>query len=139
MNSTKEVIENHIRRFREGNLDGVLDDFSPNAVLLTPAGPLRGKSEIQALFQNLLAEFGKPGASDTVHTAIFEGDYAYLIWSGKTADNYYEFATDTFIVPDGKIVAQSFAAKIRPKRGSRSPPGLAIVPAATRKLPGAGV
>jgi hypothetical protein len=68
------------------------------------------------LFQNLLTEFGKPGASDTVHTAIFEGDYAYLIWSGETADNYYEFATDTLIVRGGKIVAQSFAAKITPKR-----------------------
>jgi hypothetical protein len=68
------------------------------------------------LFQNLLTAFGKPGASDTVHTAFFEGDYAYLIWSGETADNYYEFATDTFIVRGGKTVAQSFAAKITPKR-----------------------
>jgi SnoaL-like protein len=116
MNSTKDVIENHIRRFREGNIDGVLDDFSLNAILLTSTGPLRGRSEIQGLLQNLLAEFGKPGASDTVHTAIFEGDYAYLIWSGETADNYYEFATDTFIVRDGKIEAQFFAAKITPKR-----------------------
>jgi ketosteroid isomerase-like protein len=116
LNSTEDVIENHIRRFREGNIEGVLDDFSPDAILFTPAGPLRGKSEIQALFQNLLTEFGKPGASDTVHTAIFEGDYAYLIWNGETADNYYEFATDTFVVRDGKIVAQSFAAKMTPKR-----------------------
>jgi SnoaL-like domain len=118
MNSTKDVIENHIRRFREGNIDGVLDDFSPNAILLTSTGPLRGRSEIQGLFQNLLAEFGKPGASDTVHTPILERDYAYLIWSGETADNYYEFATDTFIVRDEKIEAQSFAAKITPKRWS---------------------
>ena len=36
MNSTKDVIENHIRRFREGNIKGVLDDFSPDAILLTP-------------------------------------------------------------------------------------------------------
>ena len=33
MNSTKNVIENHIRRFREGNIKGVLDDFSPDAIL----------------------------------------------------------------------------------------------------------
>jgi hypothetical protein len=116
MNSSKDVIENHIRRFREGNLDGILHDFSLDAILFTPAGPLSGKGKIRALFENLLAEFGKSGASDTVHTAIFEGDYAYLIWSGETADNYYEFATDTFVVRDGKIVAQSFAAKITPKR-----------------------
>jgi hypothetical protein len=90
--------------------------FFRDAILFTPTGSLKGKNKIQKLFQNLLTEFGQPDASDTVHTAIFEGDYAYLIWSGETADNYYEFATDTFIVRGGKTVAQSFAAKITPKR-----------------------
>jgi hypothetical protein len=44
-----------------------------------------------------------------------EGDYAYILWNAETADNTYEAATDTFIVRNGKIVAQSFAAKISPK------------------------
>jgi ketosteroid isomerase-like protein len=116
MNSTQRVVENHIQRFREGDLDGVLEDFSPEAVVFTPSGTLNGKSEIKTLFQNLLEEFGKAGASETVRTAIFEGDYAYLIWSGETVDNNYEFATDTFVVRNGKIVMQSFAAKVTPKR-----------------------
>jgi hypothetical protein len=51
MKSTKDVIENHILRFREGNLDGVLDDFSPDAILITPRGLLRGRSEIQNCFR----------------------------------------------------------------------------------------
>jgi hypothetical protein len=67
------------------------------------------------LFQALLVEFAKPGSSDTVHTAIFEGDYAYLVWSAETVDNSYQSATDTFVVQDGKIVVQPFAAKISPK------------------------
>lgn len=33
-----------------------------------------------------------------------------------TADNVYEYATDTFAVRDGKIAVQSFAGKIVPKR-----------------------
>ncbi len=45
----------------------------------------------------------------TVITPIFSG-------LRRTADNSYEFATHTFVVRNGKIVAQSFAAKIRPKR-----------------------
>ena len=114
-NSTKDVIENHIRSFREGNLEAVLDDFAPDAVLFTPSGTLRGRSEIKNLFQHLLDEFEELDASETVRTAIFDGEYAYLIWSGETAYNHYEFATDTFIVRNGKIVAQSFAAKITPK------------------------
>jgi ketosteroid isomerase-like protein len=115
MTSTKDVIDNHLRRFHEGDIEGILDDYSVDAVLFTPAGLLKGRGEIKTLFQALLAEFGKPGASDTLHTTTFEGDYAYLVWSAETADNFYEFATDTFIVRNGKIVVQSFAAKISPK------------------------
>jgi len=44
-----------------------------------------------------------------------EGDYAHIVWTAETADDTYEFATDTFVVRNGKIVAQSFAAKIKPK------------------------
>lgn len=123
MTSTKDVIDNHVRRFREGDIDGILADYSTDAILLTPRGTLRGRSEIKTLFKTLLAEFGKPGASETVHTAIFEGDYAYLIWSGETADNLYELATDTFIIRNGKIAVQSFAAKIIPKRSLAGSPG----------------
>ena len=51
MNSTKDVMENHIRHFREGNIKGVLDDFSPDAILLTPTGVLNGteKSQMSAV------------------------------------------------------------------------------------------
>jgi ketosteroid isomerase-like protein len=115
MTSTKDVIDNHIQRFHEGNIEGILDGYTTDAILFTPAGPLKGRNEIKTLFQRMLAEFAKPGASDTVHTATFEGDYAYLIWSAETADNIYEIATDTFFVRDGKIVVQSFAAKISPR------------------------
>jgi hypothetical protein len=44
------------------------------------------------------------------------GDHAYIVWTAETADNTYEFAIDTFVVRHGKIVAQSFAANIKPKR-----------------------
>jgi hypothetical protein len=48
------------------------------------------------------------------HSSI-EGDYSYVIWAAETADNVYELGTDTTVVRDSKIVAQSFAGKITPK------------------------
>jgi hypothetical protein len=59
----------------------------------------------------MLLEFAKPGCSFTMHQRFVEGDYAYILWSAETADNLYGAATDTFVVRDGKIIAQSFAAK----------------------------
>ena len=45
-----------------------------------------------------------------------EGDYADIFWTAETADNVYEVGSDTFVVREGKIVAQSLAAKLTPKR-----------------------
>jgi hypothetical protein len=44
-----------------------------------------------------------------------EGDYVHILWTAETADNVYEVGADTFVVRDGKIVAQSFTGKITPK------------------------
>ena len=33
----------------------------------------------------------------------------------RTAGNVYEIGTDTFVIRNGKIVAQTFAAKITPR------------------------
>ena len=124
MASTKEVIDNHLKCFGEGDLKGILSDYAPGAVLFTPDGPLRGADAITPLFQAMIAEFGKPGATEefgkpgatfNLEQQFIEGAYAYILWSAETVDNVYEMGTDTFVVRDGKIVAQSFTGKVTPK------------------------
>ncbi len=115
MDSAKDVVDHHLKSFAEGNLDGILSDYAPTAILFTPNGPLVGVGAIRPLFENLLAEFAKPGSSFKLKHQSVKGDYAYILWAAETADNTYDLATDTFVVQDGKIVAQSFAAKILPK------------------------
>jgi hypothetical protein len=63
----------------------------------------------------MIAEFEKPGAAFRMKQKFLEGDYAYILWTAETADNVYEVGTDTFVVRDGKIVAQSFTGKISPE------------------------
>ena len=116
MSSTKDVVDHHLKSFGEGDLKGILSDYAPGAVLFTPEGPLRGIDAIRSLFQAMLAEFGKPGAAFSLKQQFVEGDYAYILWTAETAENVYELATDTFVVREGKIVIQSFAGRIVPKR-----------------------
>jgi ketosteroid isomerase-like protein len=116
MGATKDVVDHHLKSFGQGDLKGILSDYAPDAVLFTPEGPLRGLDAIEPLFRAMLSEFGKPGTAFTLKQQFVEGDYAYILWTAETADNVYELATDTFIVREGKIVAQSFAGKIVPKR-----------------------
>ena len=116
----KEVLSHHLKCFGEGDLRGILSDYASGAVLFTPDGPLKGADAIRPLFEAMLAEFGKPGAAFKMKRQFIDGDYAYILWSAETADNIYELGTDTFVVRDGKIVAQSFTGKITAKNGSAS-------------------
>jgi ketosteroid isomerase-like protein len=111
----KDVLDRHLKSFGEGDLKGILSDYAPGAVLFTADGPLKGADAIRSLFQAMITEFGKPGAAFSMKQQFVEGEYAYILWSAETADNVYELGTDTFVVRDGKIVAQSFTGKIAAK------------------------
>ena len=115
MLSTSDVLDRHLKSFAEGDVDGVVADYSSDAVLFAPSGPLKGPDAIRPFFEDFISEFSKPGSSFTMQRRCIDGDHAYILWTAETADNSYEFATDTFVIRNGKIVAQSFAAKITPK------------------------
>ena len=115
MASTKDVLDHHLKCFCEGDLEGILSDYAPTAVMFTADRVLRGANAIRPLFQAMVAEFGKPGAIFTMKQQFVEGEYGYILWSAETAENVYELGTDTFVVRDGKIMAQSFTGKIAPK------------------------
>jgi hypothetical protein len=115
MASTKDVLDNHLKCFGAGDLQGILADFAPGAVLLTPDGPLVGADAMKPMYQALIAEFAQPGSSFHLKVQSVVDHYGYILWTAETADNVYELATDTFVVRDGKIVAQSFTGKITPK------------------------
>ncbi len=115
MPSTKDVLDHHMQCFDAGDLTGILSDYAPDAVLFTPNGPLKGIDAIRPLFQAIFAEFGKPGTIFSMAQQSVEGEFAYIVWTAETANHVYEMGTDTFVVRNGKIVAQSFACKITPK------------------------
>ena len=115
MTTTKDILQHHLTAFSEGDLKGVLSDYAPDAVFFTQHGTLKGADAIRPLFQALIAEFAKPGAAFHMQQQVVEGNYAYIRWTAETADNVYELGTDTFVVRDNKIVAQSFTGKITPK------------------------
>jgi len=116
MPSTTDVLDHHIKCFGEGDIAGILSDYARDAVLFTPNGPLKGVDAIRPFFEAMLAEFGQPGTTFSMELRSIVADYAYVIWTAETADNVYEMATDTLVIRAGKIVAQSFAGKMAPKR-----------------------
>ena len=117
--TTRKIVDHHLGAFFKRDLDGILSDYAPDAVLFTANGPLRGVGQIRPLFEALVAEFEKPGATFHLQTRSYDGDCAFIVWTAETADNVYELGTDTFLVRGGKIAVQSFAGRIVPKRAAR--------------------
>lgn len=116
MTTTREVLDRHLNAFLQHDIDGVLSDYGKDIVFFTADGPLHGVEAIRPLFETLITEFRKPGANFNMDRYLVEGDHGYILWSAETADNVYEMATDTFVVQEGRIVAQSFTARKSPKR-----------------------
>lgn len=104
--STEATLTHHLQAFAEG-FDAIIRDYSPESVLFTPDGPLRGLEPIRAFFDGFLRN--SPPELLRAMTLVrqdIHGDVAYIIWK---AEPFIPLATDTFVVRDGKIVAQSFA------------------------------
>ena len=115
IDTTRQVLENHLASFFRGDLEALLDDYAPDAVFFTAEGPRVGRGAIRPIFVRLFAEFARPGADFRLHTTTVVDEFAYIVWSADTAENRYEMATDTFTLRGNKIVAQSFTAKVVPR------------------------
>jgi hypothetical protein len=114
--TTQQILRQHLSCVAKGDLSGMMADYAPESRFLTPDGVIRGSAAIRGFFARFFEEFTKPGTSFEMLRQEVEGDTAYIVWKAETADNSYEFATDTFVVQNGKIVTQTFAGKILPKR-----------------------
>lgn len=113
--STQEVLDHHLQAFGSGDLAGILEDYTNGSIIIAPDGVHRSREEMSGFFSAMFAEFGKPGMSFSMDQMVVDGEIAYIRWSAETADNSYDLGTDTFLIRDGKIVTQTFAAKTTPK------------------------
>lgn len=116
VNTTKEVVQRHLKTFRASDLEGVLADYADDAVMFTPNGPVKGKAELRTAFQQFIAEWGQPGTKFELTRELYDGEHGYINWTAETAPNVYEYGVDGFTVRNGKIVAQFFGAKVTPKK-----------------------
>jgi len=93
MTSTKDVLAHRLKCFGEGDLEGILADYAPAAVLFMPTGLIKGVDAITPVFQHIVSEFTKPGTQFALQQQCVEGDYACTRWNAETPDNVYDDGT----------------------------------------------
>ena len=112
---TGAVLDRHMEAFGTGKVEVILSNYAPDAVIVMPGGAKRGHAEIKGLFEAILAEFGQPGVTFVVDHRTVANEVAQIVWHAETAKAVYPIGSDTFVVRDGKIVAQTvvFESKVR--------------------------
>ena len=113
---TKAVMDHQFAAFSAGSADEILKDFADDAVLILPDAVVRNRDAIHAAYSTLFSGLFQPGTYDlTMDAEHIDGEIAYILWRAICATAEVPLGTDTFVVRNGKIVAQTFAAKIDPK------------------------
>lgn len=112
--STSEaVLQNHLSSFMENNLSVLMTDYTNESVLITPETSYTGLDEIENFFVDLMSHFPKKKSIVELDKTVINDELVYIVWHGKTPSLEVTFATDTFIIKNGKILKQTFAGQLK--------------------------
>jgi ketosteroid isomerase-like protein len=109
----QEVFAHHAQALGAGDLEGIVSDYTEDAVFMTPAGVLRGKDGIRQAFTKLLSDV--PNAAWELPTQIYEGDILLLEWKAESARTRVEDGIDTFVFRNGLIRVQTVRYTLQQK------------------------
>ena len=110
--SPQEVFAHHAQALGAEDLDGIVADYSDDALFITPSGVLRGKEGVRQGFVKLLGDV--PQATWELKTTVYGDDILLLEWSAEGGGNRIEDAVDTFVFRDGQIRVQTVRYVVHP-------------------------
>ena len=114
--STEAVLNHHLQAFSAGDADEAIKDYTEDSILITPDATLKGLSSIHAAFRDLFSGLFKSGTYDfTMDRTEVVGEIAYIVWHSVNQDADVTLGTDTYVIQDGKIVVQTYTARIEEK------------------------
>ncbi len=101
----QEVFQHHAEALGAEDLEGIVSDYTDDALLITPEGAARGKEGVREGFVKLLGDL--PGASWDLPTQVYEDDILLLAWKAESEAARVDDGVDTFVFRDGQIRVQT--------------------------------
>jgi hypothetical protein len=111
---TDQVLKHHWDAFKANDLEATMEDYTEESILITPDRTYKGLSEIRENFISAFLVFPKDSSTLQLDKSVVQGDVGYIIWKATAPRLNLNFATDTFIIRDGKIVRQTYAGVSQP-------------------------
>lgn len=112
---TETVLDHHWETFVNNDLEGVMEDYTEESILITPDNTYIGLDEIRENFINAFKAFPVQGAKLTLNKSLVVKDVGYILWEADTPEFNLTYATDSFIIRNGKILRQTYAGVIAEK------------------------
>lgn len=108
---TLNVMTRHLDAFvTNQGVDAIVRDYDEHAILYAPDSVYRGVDEIRRFFKGFLGNLPEKGLQlFRMRTREANGEVGYIVWS---IGELIPLGTDTFLIKDGKIVQQTYAAHI---------------------------
>jgi ketosteroid isomerase-like protein len=98
--ATKAILDHHQAALDAGDVDDLMSDYTEDSVFVTNlGGVVKGLDGIRAIFG---ATAGGMAGFELLGEHV-DGDVAYIWWKAENIPA----GTDTFVVRDGKIAAQT--------------------------------
>ena len=98
-----------------GDVEKTLADYAPDAFMINQNKVIRGTEELRAHFENSVNNVLIPGTKSETLIKQCVGNIAYVVWKAENDKLIFPYASDTFVIENGKIVAQTFAAVVQKK------------------------
>jgi ketosteroid isomerase-like protein len=102
--STEGTLKHHMDALKGGDLDGIMEDYVEESVIIQGDNVVRGLEAIRGMFKGAVAA-GFAGSIELKHQ-VSDGEIGYMVWS---VPGMIPFGTDTFVIRDSKILVQTVA------------------------------
>lgn len=109
---SQNVLNHHLQAFGENNIDALMEDYTEESVVVAPDSTYKGLEAIRGLFSAMVPMFPPDGTEFTLDKMEVNDDIAYIVWHAKTPVVNVSIGTDTYVIENGKIEYQTFAAAV---------------------------
>jgi hypothetical protein len=109
----QQVFQRHVTALLDGDLDAIVADYSPDALVLTPTGTYQGVEQIRSLYAEMSQAL--PQVALEASVTVFADDALLLHWTADSALHSVPDGIDTFVFREGRIQLQTISCTLVPK------------------------
>ncbi|OJY87956.1 MAG: SnoaL-like polyketide cyclase [Lysobacterales bacterium 63-13] len=104
--SAREVLDDHLKESQTGSVEADLArNYAEDVVVLMRGEAHHGHEGVRGLARLLRQEL--PDASFEYGSCVVASEFGFLEWSGRGGQAYVKDGADSYVIREGKIVAQT--------------------------------